>query len=78
MVSAAEARIAQHLLECHAGRPADDLLRRTGGLDLEARFGLSLSATRRLREQAEDVGHHGCSSQPARPAASPRRPGAVW
>ncbi|MFO1216549.1 MAG: Tex family protein [Burkholderiaceae bacterium] len=56
-VSAAEARIAQHLGWRHAGRPADDLLRRTVAWTWKVKLGLSLERDLfgRLREQAEDV-----------------------
>ena len=56
-VSAAEGRIAQHLGWRHAGRAADDLLRKAIGWTWKVKLGLSLERDlfARLREQAEDV-----------------------
>jgi uncharacterized protein len=56
-VSAAEGRIAQHLGWCHAGRAADELLRRCIAWAWKVKLSLSLERDLfgRLREQAEDV-----------------------
>jgi len=56
-ISVAEARIARHLGWCHAGRPADDLLRRTVAWTWKVKLSLSLERDlfARVREQAEDV-----------------------
>jgi uncharacterized protein len=55
--SAAEGRIARHLGWRHAGRAADDLLRRTVAWTWKVKLSLSLERDlfARLREQAEDV-----------------------
>ncbi|HMO45921.1 MAG TPA: Tex family protein [Rubrivivax sp.] len=56
-ISLAETRIASHLGWRHAGRPADDLLRRCVAWTWKVKLGLSLERDLfgRLREQAEDV-----------------------
>ena len=56
-VSAAEGRIAQHLGWRHAGRAADDLLRKTVAWTWKVKLSLSLERDLfgRLREEAEDV-----------------------
>ena len=56
-VSAAEGRIARHLSWSHAGRPADDLLRRCVAWTWKVKLSLSLERDLfgRLREDAETV-----------------------
>jgi len=56
-VSAAEGRIAQHLDWRHAGRAADELLRKTVAWTWKVKLSLSLERDLfgRLREEAEDV-----------------------
>jgi uncharacterized protein len=56
-VSAAEGRIAQHLGWRHAGRAADELLRKTVAWTWKVKLSLSLERDLfgRLREEAEDV-----------------------
>jgi len=56
-VSAAEGRIAQHLGWRHAGRAADELLRKTVAWAWKVKLSLSLERDLfgRLREQAEDM-----------------------
>ena len=56
-MSAAEGRIAQHLGWRHAGRAADELLRKTVAWTWKVKLGLSLERDLfgRLREEAEDV-----------------------
>jgi uncharacterized protein len=56
-VSAAEGRIARHLGWSHAGRPADDLLRKCIAWTWKVKLGLSLERDLfgRLREEAEGV-----------------------
>jgi len=74
-VSAAEGRIARHLGWRHAGRPGDELLRKTVAWTWKVKLGLSLERDLfgRLREQSEDVaikvfGHNLCDLLLAAPA----------